>query len=398
MTYSIPTALLATVMALHPLAAAPLKAYLMAGQSNMQGYCAAHTFPQIESDPVTKPIYEKMVNPDGTPRVIGDVWISTSGCAKDGEPGRLTAGYGAGRGDRIGPELTFGIYMQEHVKEPILLIKTAWGGKSLARDFRPPSAGIHPLHLKALEELRKENKDTGDLEKEYAEGHGKYYRMMIDHAQSVLGDIKKVYPAYDAAEGYALEGFVWFQGENDFGGDSYPDAGKPGGFDEYSRLLACLIRDVRKDLKAPGMKAVIGVLGFNGELETERYRQIEPQHIPWLRDFRKAMAAPADMPEFKNTVAAVRTEDFWDPRLEELQGRWKRVKAKNGELKAQGLDKAQQKAAMDEFLKTVYTPEEWKLMETGVSHACYHYLGSAKIMSRIGKSFAEAMIQLEDAK
>jgi hypothetical protein len=34
-------------------------------------------------------------------------------------------------------------------------------------------------------------------------------------------------------------------------------------------------------------------------------------------------------------------------------------------------------------------------METGVSHACYHYLGSAKIMSRIGKAFAEAMIELE---
>ena len=72
------------------------------------------------------------------------------------------------------------------------------------------------------------------------------------------------------------------------------------------------------------------------------------------------------------------------------------MKAKNGELKAQGLNKEQQKAAMDEFLKTVYNPEEWELMETGVSHACYHYLGSAKIMSRIGKAFAEAMIQLED--
>ena len=396
MTRSIPFALLAAAMVLQTSAAAPLKVYLMAGQSNMQGYCAVHTFPQIEADPATRSIHQKMVNPDGTPRIIENVWISTSGCAKDESPGKLTAGYGAGKGDRIGPELTFGIYMQEHVKEPVLLIKTAWGGKSLARDFRPPSAGIHPLHVKTLEEFRKENKDTGDLEKDYAESHGMYYRKMIDHARSVLAEITKVYPDYDAAEGYVLKGFVWFQGENDFGGDSYPDAGKPGGFDEYSRLLACLIRDVRKDLKAPEMKAVIGVLGFNGELETERYRQIEPQHIPWLLDFRKAMAAPADMPEFKGTVAAVRTEEFWEPRLEELQGRWKRVKAKNGELKAQGLDKNQQKAVMDEFLKTVYNPEEWKLMETGVSHACYHYLGSAKIMSRIGKSFAEAMIELEE--
>ena len=108
-----------------------------------------------------------------------------------------------------------------------------------------------------------------------------------------------------------------------------------------------------------------------------------------------AMAAPAAMPEFKSTVAAVRTEDFWEPKLEELQGRWKNVKAKNGDLKAQGLSKEAQKTAMDEYLKTVYTPEEWKLMETGVSHACYHYLGSAKIMARIGKAFAEAMIDMK---
>lgn len=388
---------LAMALAVHPLAAAPLKVYLMSGQSNMQGFCAAHTFPQIEADPVTKPIYQKMVNPDGTHRVIENVWISTAGCSRDESPGQLASGYGGGRkGGNIGPELTFGIYLQEHFRQPILIIKPAWGGKSLCRDFRPPSAGLHFLHAKALEELRKANKDTAEMDKEYAENTGKYYRMMIEHAKFVLGDIKKVYPGYDPSQGYELEGFVWFQGENDFGGDSYPNAGQPGGFDEYSRLLACLIRDVRKELNAPEMKAVIGVLGFNGELETERFRQIEPKHIPWLREFRKAMAAPAEMPEFKGTVAAVNTEEFWEPRLEELQGRWKQVKAKNGELRSLGLSKDAQKAAMDEYLKTVYNPEEWKLMETGVSNACYHYLGSAKIMSRIGKAFAEAMIKLED--
>ena len=63
------------------------------------------------------------------------------------------------------------------------------------------------------------------------------------------------------------------------------------------------------------MKAVIGILGFNGELETERFREIEPKHIPWLKEFRKAMAAPAEMVEFKGQVAAVSTEEFWEPRL-----------------------------------------------------------------------------------
>jgi hypothetical protein len=378
--------------------AAPLKVYLMAGQSNMQGFCSVATFPQIAADPETAPILKKIVNPDGAPRVHENVWISTSGCAKDATPGQLTTGFGA-KDHKIGPELTFGIYMQEQVKEPILIIKTAWGGKTLCRDFRPPGAGVHPIHLKALEELKKENKDTAELEAQYAERYGQFYRMMMEHAKSVLADIKKVYPGYDPAQGYELEGFLWFQGESDFGDqETYPNPGEPGGFAEYTRLLGCLIRDVRTELKAPEMKAVIGVLGFNGELETERYRQIEPKHIPWLREFRKAMAASAEIPEFKGQVAAVSTEEFWEPRLEELQGRWKKIKAKSNELNSQGLNGGDKKVVLDAFVQTVYNPEEWKLMETGVSHACYHYLGSAKIMSRIGKAFAEAMIKLEDGQ
>ena len=100
-----------------PLAAAPLQVYLMAGQSNLQGFCGVHTLPQIEADPKTAPILKKMVNQDDTPRVHEKVWIFTSGYAKDATPGQLTTGYGGGKGDRIGPELTFGIYLQEHPEE-----------------------------------------------------------------------------------------------------------------------------------------------------------------------------------------------------------------------------------------------------------------------------------------
>jgi hypothetical protein len=46
------------------------------------------------------------------------------------------------------------------------------------------------------------------------------------------------------------------------------------------------------------MPFVIGVLGVGGESENEV--------------FRKAMAAPADMPEFKGNVVAVETAPFWD--------------------------------------------------------------------------------------
>ncbi len=379
-----------------PLSAKPLKVYLMAGQSNMQGHCKLTTFPYIGMDPETAPMLKKMVNDDGTPRIIKDVWISSLGTGESEKFGKLTAGFGAERsGPKIGPELTFGIYMQEHLGEPVLLIKTSWGGTTLCYDFRPPSAGLHSVQAQRLEVMRKNNEDTTQAEAEYAKRVGNCYRQMIAHAKLVLADVKRVDPEYDPAQGYELAGFVWLQGASDFGNsETYPNPGSPGGYDEYSRLLACLIRDIRKDLNAPEMRAVIGVLGFNGELDTDRPRDIEPQHIPWLREFRKAMAAPAAMPEFKGKVAAVLTERFWDPKLEELQCRWQKVKEKSRELKGSKLGKDEQKAEIDAFLKTVYTPEEWKLMESGVSNATYHYLGSAKIMARMGKAFADAMADM----
>jgi hypothetical protein len=283
--------------------------------------------------------------------------------------------------------------MYEHVQEPVLIIKTAWGGKSLSIDFRPPSAGVHKPHEDKLKALTSPG-EIAKAESEYAEAAGHYYRLMKAHVLKVTGEIQRVYPGYDPAEGFELAGFVWFQGCNDFGDVStYPEAGRPGGYDEYSRLMACFIRDVRKDFNAPNMPFVIGVLGIGGDIRNKT----EDKETPMILSFRDAMAAPADLPEFRGNVVAVRTEEFWDPQLGELQARWSRVKEKDGELKGRGLDSAERKILMDEFLKTVYSPEEWEMMESGVSNASYHYLGSVKIMSRIGKGFADGIIGLDGA-
>ena len=54
--------------------------------------------------------------------------------------GPLTLGFGSP--DRTGPELEFGTVMGNHFDEPVLLIKAAWGGHSLVKNFRPPSARL----------------------------------------------------------------------------------------------------------------------------------------------------------------------------------------------------------------------------------------------------------------
>jgi len=65
--------------------------------------------------------------------VRDDVWISFKVGDKV-RKGGLTVGYtGYGGSSHIGPELGFGFVMGDCLEEPVLLIKTAWGGKSLLK-------------------------------------------------------------------------------------------------------------------------------------------------------------------------------------------------------------------------------------------------------------------------
>jgi alpha-galactosidase len=280
----------------------------------MEGHAEIRTFDYIGRDPLTAPLLKEMRNPDGTPRVCDKVWMSYLTGPYDGSAngeglGKLTAGFGE-RGNqptkigrKIGPEFTFGIYMEKELKEPILIIKTAWGGRSLNTEFRPPSAGQYKLPKEVQDRWDKypqgahgipKMEDRKKWQEDKDAASGAFYRMMIEHVQRVLADPKRVCPEYDQKVGFELAGFVWLQGFNDLvDGQTYPN----GNYEEYSRLLSHFIRDVRKDLSAPKMPFVIGVLGVDGEKNV---------------NFRKAMAAPADMPEFKGNVIAVDTAPFWD--------------------------------------------------------------------------------------
>ena len=241
-----------------PAAAKPLKVFILAGQSNMQGHVNVSTFDSLADDPKTAPILKEMRNADGKPHVCQKVWISSVGCAGDGwkdvieQKGKLTAGFGASTSE-IGPEFTFGIYMEKQLNEPILIIKTAWGGRNLVGDFRPPSAGKRVFNDTIVKGWKGMGVDpVREAARHNSELNGVFYRHMIEHVRKVLADIKRVVPGYDPNQGYELAGFVWFQGFNDLvDGWSYPNQNQPGGYDEYSQLLADFIRDVRKDLSAP---------------------------------------------------------------------------------------------------------------------------------------------------
>lgn len=386
-----------------------LKVFILAGQSNMEGPANLSTFDYIGDDPATAPLLKMMRGGDGTPTVCDGAWISYLTGANDNNfalHGKLTAGYGSlwGQnpdkpGDKIGPEFTFGLHMDAAFGEPVLIIKAAWGGKSLNTDFRSPSAGPYQLS-----DFQKENypKQEGHgipkdfeqwkIEKKQATGH--YYRLMMEHVKKTLADPKSVVPDYDPAAGYELCGFVWLQGFNDMVDSHFYDKhGKPDRFAAYSELLGHFIRDVRKDLAAPSMPFVIGVMGVGG---------LKDQSDSMLA-FRRAMAAPASLPEFQGNVLAVETAPFWSDELGVIDEKRAKISQMRHFLESKHKDHANAAGQMtpeqkNDYLKKyeadLISPAEVALWKRGASNAGYHYLGCAKTFALMGKHFAEANLTL----
>lgn len=402
---------LSALLCAHAVAAdkKPLKVFILAGQSNMEGHAKVETFDYIGDDPATAPLLETMRGADGKPTVCDGAWISYftghyDGSANGEGLGKLTAGFGA-RGDKptkdggkIGPEFTFGLTMDAALAEPVLIIKTAWGGKSLHTDFRPPSAGPYQLndYQKKLYYGPPGHGVPKDMDVWLAEKKkdtGRFYRLMIDHVKKTLADPKRVAPDYDPEQGYELAGFVWLQGFNDMvDGHVYPAHGKPGRFDLYSEWLAHFIRDVRRDLGAPKMPFVIGVMGVGG-MNADKD----------TLEFRKAMAAPASLPEFQGNVFAVQTAPFWSEELGAIDKKREKVSQMRYFLDSKHKDHAnadgkmtdeQKREHVKKFEAELISPAEKALWERGASNAGYHYLGCAKTFALMGKAFAEATLQM----
>lgn len=318
----------------------PVRVFILAGQSNMEGKAQVALLESQLADPQTRDEFAHL-QPNGKWIEREDVWIRFLE-----RRGNLTVGFGSP--GRIGPELEFGITVGDHFDDQVLIIKTAWGGKSLYRDFRPPGAGDpDPGQVqKLLENARKRKPDTTREEIEQSFGH--YYRLILDQVRETLASLERHFPEYDG-QGYELSGFVWFQGWNDMVNADYAAA--------YEENMVHFIRDVRRDLKSPQLPFVIGVLGVGGVPGTA-----DEKPNPRREAFKAAQAAAGNRPEFKGNVAVVQTDRFWDV------------------------------AAYRVFKKGWRQHlEEWQKIGSDYP---FHYLGSVRTYGAIGKAFAEAVLSL----
>ena len=254
----------------------PILVFLLVGQSNMEGQSVVDldgpdyndgkgTLAKLLLNPTSQTRFPALKNPSGSWKVWENVHVWYRSEVGEVHSGPLTFGFTPyGDSHHFGPEFGFGRILGSQLTNKILLIKTAWGGKSLYADFRPPSSG-------------------GTI--------GPYYRRMLTDIHTALTSLG-LDPSQTNHPSMEWGGLVWYQGWND-GID--PKNAIPA----YETNLVHFIDDVRRDLGAPHLPVVIGELtGAWVDAPSE-----------WTR-LRHAQAASADHPEYAGNVVFVSTREF----------------------------------------------------------------------------------------
>jgi fibronectin-binding autotransporter adhesin len=140
---------------------------------------------------------------------------------------------------RIGPDYSFGLVVGSQLGDPVLILKYAFGGKSLAGDFRPPSAVANR---------------GGTV--------GAYYNGMLARVSAALSTLP--------ADSYEIAGFGWHQGWNDRSSTAFAN--------EYEDNLVDLIRDLRAAWNSPNLPITIGTTGMaNADQSADGVKVINAQ-------------------------------------------------------------------------------------------------------------------------
>ncbi|MDC0299372.1 sialate O-acetylesterase [Verrucomicrobia bacterium] len=338
----------------------PVQVFILAGQSNMEG----KGFPRPlswqlgqakyrerylrfikdgDDEAFLKTLHSSLAKNSRQPEYAWaerkDVWVDFHE-----QHGNLKVGYSPNR-DCFGPEFNFGQVMGDLFEEPVLLIKTAWGGKALGREFLPPSLRNTNKKIKAL--AVREKKTVQEI----LDTYGVFYDLMIDEIKQSLLQLQKNHPDYQE-QGYEIKGMVWFQGWNDLFDENYRKG--------YESNLTALIRDIRKDLNVPDLPVVIGQNGHDGDKKgaypTDKDGNPDNHAI-----IRKAQWDAAQVSGFEGTVVCIRTAPFWDMDADAIYygpGSWKK------------------------------DVDKWR--QFGDDRP-YHYLGSPWFFAQTGTAFGQAM-------
>ena len=298
----------------------PVKVFMILGQSNAVGLgsVTGDKPGTLENAVKTEKLYPFLVDDAGN-------WVER----KDVRNVQVMVGRGGGtsllhnewmtvKGKTMGVEYGVGHQLGNAIDEPVMILKSCIGNRSLGWDLLPPGSErfLTEITDKSGNKTKKVvagYKDKPDMwDADPAKGlateppaewldktgkpinwyAGKQWDDDIANAKQVLSELGTHYP--EAAK-YEVAGFFWWQGEK--------DAGSAAHAERYEQNLVHLIKQLRKEFDAPKAKFVMGTIGEVTKGSSGNSGKI-------LDAMMAVDGTSGKYPEFKGNVATVYTHDM----------------------------------------------------------------------------------------
>ena len=202
-------------------------------------------------------------------------------------------------GGRIGPELGFGQAVGEVLDEPVLVLKTSQGNRSLGWDFLPPGRKQYEFEGKIYAGYKQSplSWDRGSQPKPINWYAGKQYDECFSAAHEVLNNFDQQFPHWKG-RGYEIVGFAWWQGDK----DRYNKAHAV----KYEENLVHLIKTLRNEFKVPRARFVVATLGQTKKDHVPANDQEKNEKLIIEAKFA-VDGSSGKYPEFKGNVSTVYT-------------------------------------------------------------------------------------------
>ncbi len=275
----------------------PVKVFILLGQSNMvgAGKVKGDKEGSLEHAVKTEKLYPFLSDSEGNWTERKDVRYVRYMIGKEHNNEWMTI-----PGGKIGPELGIGHKLGNALDEPVMVLKSCIGNRSLGWDLLPPGSEGYEFESKDKKsgEMKtyvyagyKESPlkwEKGTEPKPIAWYAGKQYDTDVADAKTVLSDLETYYPG---AKGYEVAGFFYWQGDK----DRYDQAHAS----RYEKNFVNLIAHLRKDFDASDAKFVCATLG-----QSEKDKATGNDKL--ILDAQLAVDGESGKhPEFKGNVATV---------------------------------------------------------------------------------------------
>jgi hypothetical protein len=214
----------------------------------------------------------------GKARLMRDDWLTVSG-------------------GKIGIETGIGHQLGNALDQPVLILKSAIGNRSLGWDLLPPASPSYEFtdtksgktFVYAGYGQSPDKWEKGTEPTPIGWKAGVQYDGDVARAQDVLKNIGKYYPG---ATEYEVAGFLWWQGDK----DRY----NTGHASKYEKNLNNLITALRKEFNAPKAKFVCATLGQTSMENAKGNEKL-------ILDAMFAISDAKKYPHLKDSVATVYT-------------------------------------------------------------------------------------------